>query len=118
MKIIDAIAKLLVVLAAVAGAVYVVATYGEQIVAWAKKAMALLPQCKFCGGEGEPECCCEETEETECCCEAAEEPACCCETAEEPACCCEAAEEPATEEAPAVEENAVVAEDSDFVAEE
>ena len=54
------IAKILVALAAVAGVVFVVATYGEQIVAWCKK---LLETCKSkckCCCEGECQC---ETEE-------------------------------------------------------
>lgn len=40
--------KILTALAAVAGAVYVVATYGDQIVAWAKKVLAALPKCPCC----------------------------------------------------------------------
>ena len=54
------IAKILVALAAVAGVVFVVATYGEQIVAWCKK---LLETCKSkckCCCDGECQC---ETEE-------------------------------------------------------
>ena len=35
--------KLLSALAAVAGVVYIIATYGEQITAWAKKTLASLP---------------------------------------------------------------------------
>ena len=46
MKVFNTIAKIVAALAAVAGAVYVVATYGDQIVAWAKK----LCSGKFCGG--------------------------------------------------------------------
>lgn len=95
MKTTKLIANILVTLAAIAGAVYVVATYGEQIVAWCKKILASLP------------CCCndvevEVVEETE----AAEEPAE--ETAEE------VAEEAPVEEA--VEEKAeeAVAEEADF----
>ena len=37
------IAKILTALAAVAGAVYVIATFGDKIVAWAKK---MLPTCE------------------------------------------------------------------------
>lgn len=37
MKVLNTIAKIVFVLAAIAGAVYVVATYGDQIVAWAKR---------------------------------------------------------------------------------
>lgn len=56
MKVFNIIAKIVVALAAVAGVVYVVATYGEQIVAWAKKVLASLPKCP---------CCEEETADTE-----------------------------------------------------
>ena len=38
--------KILTALAAIAGVVYVVATYGDQIVAWAKKVLAACPKCK------------------------------------------------------------------------
>lgn len=37
MKVFSAVVKILVALAAVAGAAYLLATYGEQLVAWAKK---------------------------------------------------------------------------------
>lgn len=37
MKAVNTIIKILVALAAIAGAVYVAATYGDQIVAWCKK---------------------------------------------------------------------------------
>ena len=104
MKTLNAIVKVVTALAAVAGAIYIVATYGEQIVAWAKKVLASLPKCP----------CCEKAEPVE------EAPA-----AEEPAPVEEApaAEEPApAEEAPAEEpapevivaENEPVAEDKDF----
>lgn len=93
MKIFANIMKIVAALAAVAGLVYVVATYGDKIVAWAKKTLKICAPC--CCDE---ECCCEECD----CCE--EE--CCCE---EPCECCEAAEAP-SEEAP------VEAEESDFEA--
>ena len=84
--------KLLAALAAIAGVVYAIATYGDKIVEFAKKIWNALPKCPNC-------------EETE----AAEEPA-----AEE--------EAPAAEEAPAVEEEPVaeevVVEESEPVAEE
>ena len=54
MKTFGKILKVLVALAASAGAVYVVATYGEQIVAWTKKLWNKV-QC-FC-------CCCD----SDCC---------------------------------------------------
>ena len=46
MKAVKIIAKILVALAAIAGVVYVIATYGNQIVAWCKKVLASLPCCK------------------------------------------------------------------------
>ena len=42
MKVIGTILKILAALAAIAGAVYVIATYGDKIVAWAK---SLLNKC-------------------------------------------------------------------------
>lgn len=90
--------KLLTALATIAGVVYVVATYGDKIVEWAKKIWAAMPKCP----------CCEEAEP------AAEEA-----VVEEAV-----AEEPVAEEAPAqeepvaeevvVEETAPVAEEADF----
>ena len=74
MKVFGTIAKIVVALAAIAGIVYVVATYGDKIVAWAK---GLLGRCKCCCEDCDCECdcececeCCEEAEEAE---EAAEE---------------------------------------------
>lgn len=100
MKIFTNIVKALVALAAVAGAVYAVATYGDKIVAWAKKLLNGCP-CK----EAEPVA--EEVPAEE---PAAEEEAPAAEEApaEEPA----PAEEVPAEEAPA--DDAPVAEDSDF----
>ena len=77
MKIAKLIAKIVVALAAIAGVVYVLATYGNQIVVWCKKLLASLPcacdcDCECCcGGECDcdDECCCGE----ECCCEEAAE---------------------------------------------
>lgn len=103
MKVLNAIVKILTALAAVAGAVYIVATYGEQIVAWAKKTLAALPKCP---------CCCDDAAAAE------EAPA----AAEE----APAEEAPAAEEAPVeevpeepapevvVSENEPVADDADF----
>lgn len=42
------IVKILTALATIAGAVYIIATYGEQIVAWAKKVWGAMPQCPSC----------------------------------------------------------------------
>ena len=96
-----AVIKILTALAAIAGIVYVIATYGDQIVAWAKKVMNALPKCP----------CCEKEEP------AAEE------VAVEEASAEEAAEEAAEEviiEVPAEEaamaENEPVAEEADFEA--
>ena len=87
MKNANIIIKIVAALAAVAGVVFVIATYGDKIVAWAKK---LLGRCPC---DGECECCeCECFEE-----EAAEEVAE--EAAEETEDVVEeAAEEPVTAE--------------------
>ena len=91
------ILKILTALATIAGAVYIIATYGEQIVAWAKKLWSAMPKCPNC----------EETEIVEEF-EAEEAPA------EEPA----AEEVPVVEEEPAPEvvvaEHEPVAEEADF----
>ena len=96
--------KILTALAAIAGTVYVIATYGDKIVEWAKKIMASCPCCNKtceCTCEGEGECKC--GGECKCAAEAAEE---------------EVAEEPASEEAPVeeivIEENEPVADAEDF----
>lgn len=101
------VVKILTALATVAGAVYIVATYGEQIVAWAKKLWNAMPKCPNCE---EAEVVEEFVEETAP--EAAEEA-----PVEEPA-----AEEVPVEEVPAEEpapevlvaENEPVAEETDF----
>lgn len=89
--------KLLAALAAIVGAVYVIATYGEKIVAWAKK---LLGCCECECGECECGCDCKCEEE-----DVAEE-----EVVEEAP-----VEETAVEEV-VVEENEPVAEETDFEA--
>ena len=48
MKAFNMIVKVLAALAAVAGAVYIIATYGEQIVDWCKKTLEALPKCPLC----------------------------------------------------------------------
>ena len=97
--------KLLTALAAIAGAVYVIATYGDKIVAWAKKVLASCPCCDntcecVCEGEGECQC------GGECKCEGEGE------------CQCEAPAEEAAEEAPVeeivIEESEPDAEETDF----
>lgn len=91
MKVFSAIVKICVALAAVAGAAYLLATYGDKIVAWAKK---------LCSG-----CCkAEEVCDAECVEEAVEE------SVEEPT------EEPApVEEAAPEATEEPVADEQDFV---
>ena len=106
MKIAATIGKILAAVAAIAGAVYLIATYGDQIVAWAKKILG----CTCCCDE-ECECC----EDGECTCE--EECECCeCEeVAAEEAVAEEAPVEEAAEEAPVEEAAEEVATEADFV---
>ena len=90
--------KVLTALAAVAGVIYVIATYGDKIVAWAKKILDACPCCNdTCECEGECTC------DGECTCECTEEAA---------------VEEAAVEEAPVeeivIEENEPVANEEDF----
>ena len=96
--------KILTALAAIAGTIYVIATYGDKIVAWAKNILASCPCCNNtceCECEGEGECKC--GGECKCAEEAAEE-----EVAEEPV-----AEEASVEEI-VIEENEPVADAEDF----
>ena len=94
MKAFTIIMKILAAAAAIVGAVYVAATYGDKIVAWAKQ---LLPCCPAC----------EETEEAP----AVEEEA----VEEAPVVEEETVEEVVEEEvAPVVEEEAPVADEADF----
>ena len=86
MKVFGIIAKIAVALAAVAGAVYLAATYGERVVAWAKKTLGGCSCCECDCDECDCECDCDECDcecdcncECECCDEAEEEAA----TAEE-----------------------------------
>ena len=107
--------KILTALAAIAGTVYVIATYGDKIVEWAKKVLAACPCCSKtceCTCEGEGECKCG----GECKCEGEGE--CQCECTEEPAAEEAVAEEPAAEvtvvEEIVIEENEPVANEEDF----
>ncbi len=102
MKIFSAIAKLLAALATVVGAIYLLATYGEQIVAWCKEVMTKLPTCPACK---EPDAETEAVEEAP-----AEEPEAEAEAEEE------VLEEVPVEEVPVEEpaENEVVADEADF----
>ena len=98
------VVKILTALAAIAGIVYIIATYGDKIVAWAKK---LLAQCP---------CKCKVEEEAACECECSGECACGGE------CTCKCEEASPAEEAPAeepieeivVEEGEPVADEEDF----
>lgn len=109
MKVFKAIVKIAVALAAAAGVVYVVATYGEEIVSRAKKLWNKLTSgCSCCctmSAAFDPEEA--DTEET-----AAEET----ETAEESAEEAETASEPAApaEEAAPADDTAVTADEADF----
>ena len=101
--------KILAALAAIAGAIYVIATYGDKIVAWAKKILAACPCCNDtceCACEGECEC------GDECKCEGE------CKCAEEAPAEEAPAEEAPVEEAPVeeivIEENEPVADEEDF----
>ena len=60
MKTVGTVLKILAALAAVAGAIYVVATYGDKIVAWVKKVFRIPEKC-CCGCED-----CEDCEDCEC----------------------------------------------------
>ena len=103
MKTVNTLVKILTALAAIAGVIYVIATYGDKIVAWAKKLLASCP-CT-CDVEDCADCECE----CECPCE---------EPAEEAAPAEE--ETPAEEEAPVeevvIEETEPVADEADFEA--
>ena len=93
MKTVNIIIKIVTALAAVAGIVYVIATYGDKIVAWAKKVLGCCPcdcDCECC----DCDCDCDDCECDDCECE------CECE-------CCEETEEVAEEAEP-------VAAESDF----
>jgi len=95
MKVVGIILKIVAALAAVAGIVYVVATYGDKIVAWAKKMLGICDCDCQCDCEDDCENCnCEDSCDA-CSCECS----CQCEEAED-------AEEAEAEEAPAEEAEA------------
>ncbi len=107
MKIFAVIAKVLAALATVIGAIYLLATYGEQIVAWCKKIWERVNNLELCCSADVEAAPVEEEAEP------AEEPA-----AEEPVIEEVPVEEVPVEEAPAEEapvENEVVADEADFV---
>ncbi len=105
MKIFATIAKVVAALAAVAGIVYIIATYGDKIVAWAKNLLGKFGCCCCdcddcecnCDGECTCECDCDDCDCCDCECECEE---CECEAEEAE----EVTEEVASEEAPAAEE--------------
>lgn len=101
MKVFTNIVKVLVALAAVAGAVYAVATYGDKLVAWAKKLLNGCPCTCDCDCDCACDCDCEEVEAP------VEQP-----VAEEAPAQEAPMEEPAVEEAPA--DDAPVADEADF----
>ena len=96
--------KLLSALAAVAGVVYIIATYGEQITAWAKKVLSNLPKCPCCKDDAAEEAPAEAPAAEEA--PAEEEPAAVEVTVEAPAA--------APAEEPVVAPHEPVAEDADF----
>lgn len=98
MKAFKVVMKVVAALIAAAGAVYVAATYGDKIVAWAKSMLKRMESCP---------CCCKGTEDADV--PAEDVPV----TEEAPAEETPVEEAPA-EEAPAAEETAVVADDADF----
>lgn len=100
MKVVNVLVKVLAALAAVVGAAYLIATYGEKIVEWAKKLVSAVPCCKETEEAPAEEAAEEEAPAEEACeaCEAAEEA-----PVEEACEACEAAEETPVEEAPAEE---------------
>ena len=98
MKTVNTIIKIVTALAAIAGAVYLIATYGDKIVAWAKKLLDTCP-CK-CNVEDCADCECE----NECPCDEADE--------------VEVKVEEVVEEVVAEEEPVIVVESTDTVAEE
>lgn len=51
MKVFTIIAKIVVALAAIAGIVYIAATYGDKIVAWCKKLLGCCCTCEECDCE-------------------------------------------------------------------
>lgn len=97
MKTFNSVMKVLAVLAAVAGTIYVIAAFGDKIVAWAKRVIGCCPW-----DEGMEE---ETAEEAP----AAEE-----EKTEAPAQEAPAAEEAPAEEEKAAEDNAPTANEEDF----
>ena len=102
MKTFKVIVKIVLALAAIAGVVYVVATYGDRIVAWARKLL----------NRAECECCCDcDCDCEECDCEDDCEN-CQCECSCD--CSCDCDESCVCDCADVKEEDTVVAEQTDF----
>ena len=98
------IMKILTALAAIAGVIYIIATYGDKIVAWAKKLLNCCDYCADCECNCDGECTCED----DCAC-------CDCDCACDEECECEViTEEAPAEEVEAPAEEEVVATESDF----
>ena len=109
MKAWKVVIKILTALAAIAGVVYVIATYGDKIVAWAKKLLNK-GQCGCACEDDCDECPCE-ADCTECPCQ------CECDACDTCECAEEAVEEAAEETKEEVQEEAaeeVAAEEKDF----
>lgn len=104
MKTFNTVMKVLAVLAAVAGAIYVIAAFGDKIVAWAKRVIGCCPWDEGMEETEEPKA----AEETP-----AEEAAPAAEEAAAPE-AAPAAEAPAEEPKAAAEDNAPVASEEDF----
>ena len=100
MKAFKVIAKIVLALAAIAGIVYVVATYGDRIVAWARTRLNRYTCCCDCECDCD-ECDCEDDCDN-CQCDCACDCACDCDES----CVCDCEE--------AAAEEAVVAEQNDF----
>ena len=107
MKTVNTIIKIVTALAAIAGAVYLIATYGDKIVAWAKKLLDSCP-CK---------CTCDIEDCADCDCQAD----CPCADVDDEEIEVEIEEAPAEEEAPVEEapvEEVVIEEGEPVAAEE
>lgn len=71
MKVWSVIVKIVLALAAIAGVVYVAATYGDRITAWAKKLLRSCPCCDYdcdcdCGCDCDCDCDCDCEAECDC----------------------------------------------------
>lgn len=74
MKVFRVIAKVVLALAAIAGVVYLAATYGDRIVAWCKKVLNCNCICD-CDCDYDCDCDCEDDGECTCCCDETVAPA-------------------------------------------